>query len=337
MSEPLVSVIIPTYNGEKYLEEALLSVFGQTYKNYEVIVVNDGSRTDGAAKICKKYQSRLKYIRQENRGVSAARNAGIKMSLGDYVAFLDEDDTWLPEKLDRQLRYFEELRTRKINPGFIYTGYYYMLEHGEIVSKTLYRAAGNHYRTLLFLNIVGPPSSMLVPRLVLDQVGFFDEELKNVEDWELCLRIARHYPVYSLDEYLVRYRSRPGSLYKNSELMALDLELFLKKLIMIEPQSGALGHSEMRKLIRWHRSEIARFWKQAAYDRLFERGDGDAFRSWMRRSFRNSLSCFGFKVLVYYLLSFVSVPLCQWIKRDNQRDVPQQYSDNIYDAKNLEF
>src|SRR3989338_1834678 len=120
---PMVSVLIPTFNGEKYLEDAILSVFAQTYKDYELIIVDDGSKTREVEKICKKYYDRLKYIRQENRGISAARNNGIVNSNGKYIALLDDDDLWAPEKLEKQVKYYEELKRQGRNVGLIYTGH----------------------------------------------------------------------------------------------------------------------------------------------------------------------------------------------------------------------
>ena len=125
---PMVSVIIPCYNCEKYLEEALQSAFNQTYKNYEVVVVDDGSTSNAVAEICRKYKDKLKYFRQENRGQSAAKNAGIYNSSGTYLAFLDADDVWLSEKLDKQVSYYEEFKKEGRRVWLIYTGIQYITE-----------------------------------------------------------------------------------------------------------------------------------------------------------------------------------------------------------------
>src|SRR4030067_1442187 len=114
MADPLIIIIIPVYNAEQYLPETLDSVFTQTYTNIEVITVDDGS-TDKSAEIIKRYPA-VKYIRQKNGGVSNARNSGIKASSGDYIAFLDQDDLWLPEKLKIQL----EIASRHQESGIFF-------------------------------------------------------------------------------------------------------------------------------------------------------------------------------------------------------------------------
>lgn len=336
-NNPLISVIIPTFNGEKYLEGALQSVFRQTYQQFEIIVVDDGSLTDASAKICDKFRERLTYFLQENKGLSAARNAGIRRSRGDYIAFIDDDDIWLPEKLEKLVRYDDALRTKGITSGLIYSGYQAMLENGEDLCKVLYRVEGPCYLPLLFVNLVGPPSAVLISRSVLDQVGLFDENLRAAEDWDLWLRVARRYPIYSLNEFLVRYRFRTNSLSKSAPVMEKNLNYLLDKLIVAKPAGDSLDEKMVCKITRHYRNQMASLWKDSAYVYLFDQGDGKKFRSYIRQGFRNDRSLFGLKVLVYYLFSFVSVSFCRMMKRCKKKSLTKLFPDNVRDVKDLKF
>jgi glycosyltransferase involved in cell wall biosynthesis len=335
--KPLVSVIIPTYNGERYLEGALESIFTQTYKNYEVIVVDDGSVTDSVARICDKYKGGIKYIRQQNKGLAAARNTGIKSSCGEYISFLDDDDVWYPEKLEKQVTFYEDLKKKGIDAGIVYTGCHVLLENDNAKCSVLYRSAGNNYRALLFLNFIGPPSSVIVSKSVLEEVGLFDENMKSMgaEDYDLWLRIAREKPVYSINEFLVLYRSRKNSLYKNAPLMTAGLSYVCVKTISSELESGLLDNKVMQKLKKHYTLIIAELWKNAAYAHLFDNDDGKTFRAYIKNGYRTDRSLFGFKVLVYFILSCISPSLCKAIRNLKKHNIADSFKDIICDVKDL--
>lgn len=193
-----VSVIIPTYNRAHVLREAIDSVLSQKYSDLELLVVDDGS-TDHTKEVASSYTSKLAYIYQEHKGVSAARNRGIKQAQGNYLSFLDSDDLWLPDKLSTQMRfmedhpeiyicYTEEIWIRKgvrVNP---------MKKHKKF--------SGMIFEHCLPLCIVSP-SSVLIARSLLEEIGVFDEELKVCEDYDLWLRISARYPIYLLDTPLI--------------------------------------------------------------------------------------------------------------------------------------
>ena len=199
---PLVTVVIPTYNRASFLREAIDSVLEQTFRSFELIVVDDGS-TDGTGDLLRSYGSRLRSIYQENRGPSAARNAGIRAARGEWLAFLDSDDYWLPEKLAKQVAfvrenphvricYTEEIwyrRGRRVNPA-----------------KKHRKYSGWIFQRMLPLCIVSP-SSVMIHRKVLDEVGMFDEELPACEDYDLWLRIGARYPIYLIPEPLIVKRN----------------------------------------------------------------------------------------------------------------------------------
>ena len=203
---PKVSVIIPTYNSAQFIVETLESVFAQTYKNYEVIVVDDGS-TDNTKEVLKPYMSKIRYIYKENGGPASARNVGIKNARGEYIAFLDSDDLWLPEKLEKQVRYFEE------HPQ-IYMVFADCIRFGEEVSNTprndtKYLISNDMFVNIWWYNIV-PTSTVMVRKSCFEKVGFFDEakELETTEDTEMWLRIARECEVGYLREVVTKYRVR---------------------------------------------------------------------------------------------------------------------------------
>jgi len=187
---PFVSVIIPTYNRESHLVEAIESVLDQSFQDFEVIIVDDGS-TDGTAQIAEKYRNNLTYYYQKNKGPAAARNFGIKQAHGTFIAFLDSDDLWLPKKLETQINLI------KTNPQIriCYTDEIWIRNGVRVNQKKVHRKySGWIFPRCLPLCIISP-SSVIIHRDVLDKVGLFNEDLIVCEDYELWLRISALYPV----------------------------------------------------------------------------------------------------------------------------------------------
>lgn len=195
---PEISVIIPTYNRASMVVEAVESVLAQDMTDFELIVINDGS-TDETEERLSVYGSRLKYYQQENAGVSAARNRGIKFSSAPLLAFLDSDDLWLPSKLQVQHTYMTE------NPEIhICQTEEIWWRNGRRVNpkKQHQKPAGDIFQRSLELCLVSP-SAVMMRRELLEKVGYFDEELPMAEDYDLWLRVAVDYPVVLLPEPLV--------------------------------------------------------------------------------------------------------------------------------------
>ena len=156
--EPLVSVIIPTYNRAHYVVEAVESVLAQTHKNIEIIVVDDGS-TDGAEEILDPYKDRIRYFYQENQGVSAARNLGIRNANGQYLAFLDSDDLWLPDKTELQLNFLKE----NDNYGFVFSNFLIFTDtenETEIANRSI-PPSGYIFPQLFMGNFIGSPTMLM--------------------------------------------------------------------------------------------------------------------------------------------------------------------------------
>lgn len=228
--DKLISVVIPTYNCGKYLIRTIESIFNQTYRNFEIIVVDDGS-TDNTEKILEKYNGnrQFRYIYQENRGISAARNAGIRASSGEFIAFLDADDMWLPEKLERQISLIIEFP----DVGLVGCGYYGIDESGKRIKEI---RSSNYLNKELLLNdlmvrnvVTSSGSGALVRKECFDKVGLFDESFRSTEDRDMWFRILKNYDSKYVNESLVTIMARKGSLSKNVSNMKIYQKKFIQK------------------------------------------------------------------------------------------------------------
>lgn len=197
MMKPLVSIIIPTYNRQDFIKEAVESVLTQDYSCYELIVVDDGS-TDTTRSILARYPE-IMYCYQENRGVSSARNHGLACSQGNLIAFLDSDDLWLPRKLSTQVALME----RSPEIMVTYTDEVWIRQGKRVNSgKRHQKYSGWIFKQCLPLCIVSP-SSVVVRKQVFEIVGNFDEHLPVCEDYDLWLRLAAQYPIHFVAEKLI--------------------------------------------------------------------------------------------------------------------------------------
>ncbi|WP_025209156.1 glycosyltransferase [Hippea sp. KM1] len=203
---PKVSVILPTYNREKTVSRAIESVLAQTFTDFELIIIDDGS-TDNTKEIVNKFKDeRIVYVRyNENRERSAARNSGIKISRGKYIAFLDSDDEWIRDKLKKQVNLVEN---SKENVGVVYTGYTQVWDNlnGRKITNpfidSVEKLEGNIYEELKKGDFV-LPSSVLVKKKVFEKVGLFDEKIYAGEAWDLWVRISEKFLFSFIEEPLV--------------------------------------------------------------------------------------------------------------------------------------
>jgi len=278
---PTVSVVITTYNQAPYIGATIASVLDQTYRDLEIIVVDDGS-TDGSEAAVAPYQSRLHYIRQGNRGVAAARNTGIRHAKGRMLALLDGDDLWHPEKLQRQL----DVADSRSGSGLIVTD---GVEFGPdgIIRESLLNPSivplfgGSEilsmrcYENLIRQNLITTTSQVMVPRAVIDRVGLSDEHFPVSSDWDLYLRIAAEFEVTFLKRALVRYRYLPSSASGPRALRAfrwgLDEIRILRKHVRLAPP-------EVRSTVK---HELARRTRAMAEEAYYHSSGAD--RSWARR------------------------------------------------------
>lgn len=212
--KPLISVIIPTYNRDNSLKRSIDSVLNQTFKDFEVIVIDDDS-TDDTESIVKNFNDpRIKYIKhKENRGAGAARNTGIKNARGKFIAFQDSDDEWLPEKLEKQIKSFK-VSSGKV--GVLYTAYLLNKNNKKIyIPLRKYRKrSGNIHKELLCGSFVGTPT-MLVKKECFEKVGMFDENFDTLEDWDLAIRLSKYYDFNFLKRPLVLANCSENSISSN--------------------------------------------------------------------------------------------------------------------------
>jgi len=209
-SFPLVSVVIPAYNAEKYIEEAINSVLNQTFQDFEVIVIDDGSQDSTKEKVLNYSDSRIKYIYKENGGPSTARNAGIKNAKGEYIAFLDYDDIWMPQKLERQLAKF----SLEPDLGLVYSWVQSINPDGSTRFVSEPENEGWVHNEIILDNFQHNGSIQLVKKECFEKAGYFDESLLNAQDWDMWIRLAKYYKFGVVKEILVRYRVRSDSLSK---------------------------------------------------------------------------------------------------------------------------
>jgi glycosyltransferase involved in cell wall biosynthesis len=195
---PRVSIIIPTHNRKTFVREAVDSVLAQTYNDYELIVVDDGS-TDGTGDDLKEYGESLHYLYQANQGVSAARNSGLALAQGEFIAFLDSDDLWLPRKLVVQVAFMDQHPQAQI----CYTDELWIRRGVRVNPKKRHtKHSGEIYPRCLPLCIISP-SSALMRRGLVEKVGAFDPELPVCEDYDLWLRVAARFPVFFIPQRLI--------------------------------------------------------------------------------------------------------------------------------------
>jgi len=195
---PPVSVIIPTYNRASWLRGAIDSVLDQTFADFELIVVDDGS-TDNTKEIVADYGDKIRYFYQPNKGPSAARNTGIGQAKADLICFLDSDDRWIKNKLQTQVEFIRQNPLTKIS----YTNEIWIRNGKRVNQKKVHQKySGWIYQKCLPLCIISP-SSVMIHRDVFDKVGLFDENLLVCEDYDLWLRISCRYPIFFIDQSLI--------------------------------------------------------------------------------------------------------------------------------------
>lgn len=221
-----ISVIIPAFNYARYLGEAIDSVFAQTYPALEVIVVDDGS-TDDTPAVLATYGDRIRTIRQQNQGVSSARNSGIAAARGEYVAFLDADDLWQPAKLEAQMARFDA----DPSLGLVHCGAESFDAEGQTIHFWREGMEGRVAINILRLEpvIAAPGSNIVTPRRVAEEIGGFDTRMIGSEDWDFAYRVAARYEIGFTPEALVRYRIHGSGAHQNVSEMEKGMLLALEK------------------------------------------------------------------------------------------------------------
>lgn len=251
-----MSVVLPVYNGERYLEETLRSVLNQRgFRDLEVVVIDDGS-TDGSAAIIERIpDSRIRLLRQENRGIPATRNRAIRESRGRYIAFTDQDDLWHPDKLATQIPAF----TGRPEVGLGHCQSARIDENSEPISEgpvvLRSRMRGDVRRGMLVGNLVPGTAGVVVRRECFDEVGLFDESLGGADDWDMWSRIAARYEFHYVSEVLSYTRLHGANTSLDIERMR-DVSLRVREKLFRDPRmTRGIGPGELRAL---HRRGTAR-------------------------------------------------------------------------------
>lgn len=297
---PKVSIIVPCYNVQNYVESCLYSIIGQSFIDYEIIIVDDGS-TDNTSKIIysfiKKYQDKIniKYIYQNNKGASAARNRGIIESSSEYIALIDSDDRWRKDSLEKKMELFKNR-----NISCVYSDV--LMIHSpekQISLKNTYKKLikGNIYPEILEHNYIN--INVIIKKTVLDECGLFDESLKTCEDYDLWIRIAsKGYLFDFVDDPLTYVTIRKDSLSKDILQMYSDMLIIFNKI---------LKASAMESLDYKIALDRKKYFEKLYYEELFvnlvlKRNYEDA-KSALKTSkiYYNSFMKYYFK---YYLFSF---------------------------------
>lgn len=260
-SNTSIDVVIPVYNGERFILQALFSVAQQTYPPDRIIVVDDGS-TDNTPELVRGFKTDIpvEYVRKSNGGLSSARNAGISMCIGDFIAFLDADDEWYPEKLEEQINVFQKSDLQ--NLGVVYCGYNIIDENGNRTDKYFVleldpSIRGNVFDRLLEANkIAGSGSGVLVRRESFEKVGGFDESLRACEDWDMWLRLAEYYEFDFASKELVKIRRHHGNMQRDTMHMFANVLMFYEKWLKNPMVSDRTFAGWRRKVVDYFTDEF---------------------------------------------------------------------------------
>ncbi|CUU05427.1 MAG: glycosyltransferase [Fimbriimonadales bacterium] len=299
---PAVSVLIPSYNHAHYLPLALQSVFEQTYTDYEIVVVDDGS-TDGSVALLESYGERIRLFTQQNRGTYATLNRLIAESRGQYLAILNSDDLWLPQKLEKQVAMLEA------NPrmGLVHTYGYFIDDAGNRLPQN---PLGYPWPRTTCLNPIEDlvrynrivPSSAMIRRECFEKLGGFREDLYGLGDWEMWLRIALHYEIGFIDEPLTLYRVHATNACHRHDKMRMD---------EIKVRSEAI---HAREALFWQRANSPRAMRLALAHSYACLGTNYALfedRRNARRAYLKSLQLYPlrFKSLLRLALTFLPIKM----------------------------
>ena len=230
---PKVSVIIPAYNAMNYLPQTLKSVLQQTFTDFEILIINDGSSDDIVEWSSQISDSRVKLISQINQGVSAARNTGICNAQGEYIAFIDADDLWEPTKLEKQVICLDA------NPaaGLVYTWTAFIDQFGQPIGVSkVSHAEGNVWEKIVIQDMISPGGSAMIRAECFNKVGLFDVELTIGEDRDMWTRISANYPFAVIKEFLTLYRRHSNNTTLSNEKIIPQLSRVIEKTFKNAPK-----------------------------------------------------------------------------------------------------
>lgn len=289
----MISVVIPTHNRATLLRRAIDSVLSQTYSDLELIVVSDGS-TDETPSVVAEYakkDSRVRFVElMPGRGGNVARNMGIEASNGEYVAFLDDDDEWLPEKLKKQVSVFNS----EPRIGIVYTGVHILYVDEQIEYNSLSREKGDLSKKILFDNCIGTTSTVVIRKELISKTGVFDEKLKALQDYDLWIRFCQVCDVGVVSEEMINYYNYTGTVQVSSATRKY-VDAF--KVINNKYREYFDSLSEDEKKAKLHNEYIL------LSNKAMRNGDGRLARQYLKKDLRLK---FNKKAIIYYCFSFFS-------------------------------
>ncbi len=227
---PLVSIIIPVYNGANYLAEAIDSALAQTYDNLEILVINDGSNDDGATeKIARSYGDRIRYFRKDNGGVASALNLGVGEMRGEYFSWLSHDDKYLSEKITRQVEHLKKIGRSDV---ILYGNFFFMDKDSKIIGRTRFKnIPPDKFRYHLLIDYIANGCTMLIPRECFEHAVLFREDLRITQDIDLWFRFSARYDFVLMGEPLMRYRIFPGQGSVRDARCAFEKDILYRNML----------------------------------------------------------------------------------------------------------
>jgi glycosyltransferase involved in cell wall biosynthesis len=300
---PLISINLPCFNSEKYLKETIQSVLDQTFTDFEIIIVNDGS-TDGTGNIVKEFtDSRIRYYNQNNIGLGKTRNVQLDLSTGKYIAFIDHDDLWSPHKLEKQIKLFND----SPDLGLVYSDCAIIDGNGNIVGKwtkqnKLYR--GMIFEKLLVSGFI-PLSTVMIKNSIVKEIGEF-KPLHNAEEYDLFLRCAYKYPFDYIGETLAQYRIHETNYGRNNPDVALNeiLEIYQYWNTRLK---GSATH--VKKIINKGLAKSYYYYGRAQF---YLKKDASGARKYFSKAI---MLHFSMKTILFIIVSYLSVDDVLWIEK----------------------
>lgn len=303
---PFVSIVIPVYNGGDFLAQAIDSALAQTYRNFEVLVVNDGSDDAGKTeRIALSYGDRVRYCNKSNGGVASALNMAVNKMSGEYFSWLSHDDLYVEEKIERQIETLSLMSSQDIGRAIIYSDYYvFTTDPEKTIPMRLRGVEPEDFRYWLTIENALHGCTLLIPKTAFTEMGIFDEKLRTTQDYDLWFRMAEKYRFFHIPEFLVKARSHPeqGSIKMsglairecNALLSDFVADLTMNELQHSSRQTPALAYAQIATSM-WYRGFLSAGWSAT---RL-------SFKSFPQSSFSASVSAIKIitkGIAMYYII-----------------------------------
>ena len=264
---PMVSIIIPVFNGADFLSQAIDSALEQTYNNIEVVVINDGSNDAGAtARIAASYGDRIRYFEKPNGGVATALNMGMDKMVGAYFSWLSHDDLYVNEKIEQQIAFLSSLPSESRDRAVVYSDFYVFTNDPEKTIPVLMRGANPEaFRYWLTMESRIHGCTLMIPKTVLMEMGGFNEALRTTQDYDLWFRMAKNHPFLYASGFLVKSRSHANQgTVTMSDLVKLECSTLLSSFVENLTQQELL-HASGQSLSVAYATIAANIWQRSHF------------------------------------------------------------------------